>query len=74
MARALPCEWVFGRRTAQSIAAWEDTVPNQIVNYLFLASLFLPTAGVLVGVLYLLAPSRSRSTKRSQAVEAKAHG
>jgi hypothetical protein len=60
--------------TASSSAAWEDIVPNPIADYLFLASLFVPTTGILLGVVYLLVPSRQRRASHAQAVEAKAHG
>jgi uncharacterized paraquat-inducible protein A len=47
---------------------------HPIADYLFLASLFVPTAGILVGVIYLLVPSRLQSQARAQTMEAKAHG
>ncbi|MCM3881961.1 MAG: hypothetical protein ND807_17775 [Vicinamibacterales bacterium] len=52
----------------------EGTVANPIADYLFLAALFVPTAGILAGVLYLLAPSRGLSRNHTHAGEAKAHG
>ena len=32
---------------------------NPIAEYLFLAALFVPTAGILLGVVYLLVPRRA---------------
>jgi hypothetical protein len=46
-------------------------VPNPIAEYLFLAALFVPTAGILWGVVYLLVPSRPRRASHAQA---EAHG
>ena len=34
-------------------------MPNPIAEYLFLAALFVPTAGILLGVVYLLVPRRA---------------
>ncbi len=33
-------------------------MPNPIADYLFLAALFVPTTGILLGVIYLLVPLR----------------
>ena len=48
-------------------------MPNVFANYLFLAALFLPTAGLLAGALYLLSPTQRRRSSPTHAVEAKAH-
>ena len=49
-------------------------MPNPIADYLFLASLFVPTTGILLGVVYLLIPSRPRRRSHAQGMEANAHG
>ena len=48
-------------------------MPNVLANYLFLAALFFPTAGLVGGILYLLVPTHRHRTDRAHAVEAKAH-
>jgi hypothetical protein len=47
---------------------------HTVADYLFLAALFVPTAGILIGVIYLLMPVRHRGHVSAPAVEAKAHG
>jgi hypothetical protein len=49
-------------------------MPNPTADYLFLAALFVPATGILLGVLYLLLPTRPRKTSHTQPMEAKAHG
>jgi hypothetical protein len=49
-------------------------VPNPLADYLFLAALFVPAAGILGGVIYLIVPSRSRAGSRTESVQGKAHG
>ena len=44
---------------------------NPIAEYLFLAALFVPTAGILLGVVYLLMPSRP---PRASHAQVEAHG
>ena len=44
-----------------------------VAAYLFLASLFVPTAGIVLGVIYVLLPAQ-RSGEQAHAMEAKAHG
>lgn len=48
-------------------------MPNTFADYLFLAALFIPTAGLIGGILYLLVPTRRRHANPTHAVEAKAH-
>ncbi len=45
---------------------------HPFADYLFLASLFVPTTGILVGVLYLLVSPQSPSEKPAHAIAA--HG
>ena len=49
-------------------------MPNRIADYLFLASLVVPTTGILLGIVYLLIPSRPSRRSHAQAMEANAHG
>ena len=48
-------------------------MPRPLADYLFLASLFVPTAGILAGLIYLLIPRRPASVSHRRRVEAKAH-
>ena len=48
-------------------------MPSPLADYLFLASLFVPTTGILAGVIYLFIPRRAASVPRGHHVEAKAH-
>jgi hypothetical protein len=47
---------------------------NPIADYLFLAALFVPTTGIVLGIMYLLLPSRPRRSSHAQGIEANAHG
>ncbi len=47
---------------------------HPIADYLFLAALFVPTAGILAGVIYLLVPNRPTAASHTHSVEANAHG
>ena len=48
-------------------------MPRPLADYLFLASLFVPTSGILAGLIYLLIPRRPAAVSRSHPVEAKVH-
>ena len=48
-------------------------MPNVFADYLFLAALFVPAAGLIGGILYLLVPTRRRRADRTHVLEAKGH-
>ena len=45
----------------------------RFADCLFLAALFVPAAGIVAGVIYLLIPRHPASVSRSHPVGAKAH-
>ncbi len=53
----------------------EDRMPQSLAEYLFLASLFVPAAGILAGALYLLIPARQeRHETSAHTRQARVHG